>query len=118
MGKFVKFTPGEVVVVPFPFSDLSGVKRRPALVIADWGGRDLMLCQITSRVKNDKFGVMIEPTDFATGHLPVLSVVRPNKIFTADKSVVLYSAGHLQTVKTRQIIGVLRKIIGMPILMS
>ena len=31
MGKFVK---GDIVVIPFPFSDLSGSKRRPALVIA------------------------------------------------------------------------------------
>ena len=39
---------GDVVVIPFPFSDLSGSKRRPALVIADWGGDDVMLCQIIS----------------------------------------------------------------------
>jgi mRNA interferase MazF len=37
---------GHVVIIPFPFSDLSGVKRRPALVIADWGGEDVMLCQM------------------------------------------------------------------------
>jgi mRNA interferase MazF len=43
----------EVVVLLFPFSDLSGAKRRPALVIADWGGADVMLCQITSKQKKD-----------------------------------------------------------------
>ena len=45
MGRFIK---GDVVVVPFPFSDLSTSKRRPALVLADLAGDDLILCQITS----------------------------------------------------------------------
>lgn len=46
MGKFVK---GDVVVVPFPFSDLSASKRRPALVVATFMGDDVILCQITSK---------------------------------------------------------------------
>ena len=46
MGKPVA---GEVVVVPFPFSDLTQTKRRPALVLADLDGDDLILCMITSR---------------------------------------------------------------------
>ena len=46
MGVFVK---GDLVVIPFPFSDLSRVKRRPALVIAQGTGTDLILCQITSK---------------------------------------------------------------------
>ncbi len=46
MAEFVK---GDVVVVPFPFSDLTQAKRRPALVIATLAGDDLILCQITSR---------------------------------------------------------------------
>jgi len=50
MAKFVK---GDIVVVPFPFSDLSNSKRRPALVIADLTGDDVILCQITSRNVND-----------------------------------------------------------------
>jgi mRNA interferase MazF len=46
MAEFVK---GDVVVVPFPFSDLTQAKRRPALVIATLAGDDLILCQITSQ---------------------------------------------------------------------
>ena len=37
---------GDVVVIPFPFSDLTGAKKRPASVIADAGGDDLIMCQI------------------------------------------------------------------------
>lgn len=46
MAAFVK---GDIVIVPFPFSDLSQSKRRPALVVAKLTGDDLILCQITSQ---------------------------------------------------------------------
>ncbi len=52
MAKFVK---GDVVVIPFPFSDLSQSKRRPALVIAELEGDDLILCQITSQTILDNY---------------------------------------------------------------
>ncbi len=46
MGKFVK---GDVIVVPFPFSDLSASKKRPALVVASLKGDDVILCGYTSK---------------------------------------------------------------------
>ena len=51
MGEFVR---RDVVVIPFPFSDLSKSKRRPALVLTDLSGDDILLCQITSQHSNDK----------------------------------------------------------------
>ena len=91
MAKFVK---GEVVVIPFPFSDLSGSKRRPALVLADLPGDDLILCQITSQNSpKDPFAIPLGAPDFKNGSLPVASNIRPNRIFTADKSLVVRSAG-------------------------
>jgi len=44
-----RFVVGDVVIVPFPFSDLTQTKRRPALVVAGLSGEDLILCQITSQ---------------------------------------------------------------------
>lgn len=91
MAKFVK---GEVVVIPFPFSDLSGSKRRPALVLADLPGDDLILCQITSQNSpKDPFAIPLVAPDFKTGSLPVASNIRPNRIFTADKNLIVRSAG-------------------------
>ncbi len=60
MEKSVK---GDVVVVPFPFSDLSASKRRPALVAA-LKGNDAILCQITSQAKLDDHSIVLADADF------------------------------------------------------
>jgi mRNA interferase MazF len=84
----VSVTRGDVVILPFPFSDFSGSKRRPAFVLADLDGDNAILCQITSRAMNDKYAVSLKTTDFETGILPVDSFARPHKIFTADKNII------------------------------
>jgi mRNA interferase MazF len=81
---------GDVVVVPFPFTDLERAKRRPALVLADG---DYIFCQITSRAWLDS--VSLCPTDFTEGSLPHNSYVRPEKLYTGNQTVVLSRAGHL-----------------------
>jgi mRNA interferase MazF len=86
MGRFVK---GDVVVIPFPFSDLSMSKRRPALVLAELSGDDLILCQITSQTVRDKYSVDLNDSDFISGGLKKPSNNRPNRLFTADRHVVL-----------------------------
>ena len=56
MGGLVK---GDVVVVLFPFSDLSSAKKRPALVLATPDGDDVILCQMTSRLVSDRYAILI-----------------------------------------------------------
>jgi mRNA interferase MazF len=108
MGRFVK---GDVVILPFPFSDLSGSKRRPAFVLADLPGDDIILCQITSKAKSDAFAIPITNADFISGTLPLDSFVRPNKIFTADKNIIISTAGQISKSKTARIIARLISII-------
>ena len=101
MAKFVK---GDVVVVPFPFSDLTQAKRRPALVLAKLDGNDVILCQITSKNVRDRYSVSVADKDFKTGNLKKESNVRPNRIFTADSHIILYKVGHLRSEKTNDIV--------------
>jgi mRNA interferase MazF len=101
MERFVK---GDVVVVPFPFSDLTIAKRRPALIIAELEGDDLILCQITSQSIRDRYAISIGENDFEIGTLRRRSNVRPNRIFTADRHIILYRVGHLKPEKIDQII--------------
>ena len=108
MAKFVK---GDVVVVPFPFSDLTQAKRRPALVISKLEGDDLILCQITSQSIKDNYAISLDDKEFATGSLKQPSNVRPNRIFTADGHIVLYRVGNLKIEKLAEVIEKVIKII-------
>ncbi len=101
MAKFVK---GNVVVVPFPFSDLTQAKRRPALVIVTLEGDDLILCQITSQAIKDNYAISLDDKDFETGSLKQISNVRPNRIFTADSHIVLYKVGNPKIEKLNEVI--------------
>lgn len=101
MERFIK---GDIVVLPFPFSDLSNSKKRPAFVLADLHGDDLILCQITSRMIKDEYAIETTDTDFETGSLMKESNIRINKLFTADRSIILYKVGALKDVKTHEII--------------
>lgn len=108
MAQFVK---GDVVVLPFPFSDLTQTKKRPALVVALPPGDDLILCQITSQAVRDASAVSIREDDFENGGLKQASNVRPNRIFTADKSIILYRAGRLNPQKLKEVIQSIVRII-------
>ncbi len=101
MARFVK---GDVVIVPFPFSDLSQAKRRPALVLAKLTGDDLILCQITSQATLDNYAVAITNEDFYHGGLNRNSNIRPNRLFTADKGIILYKAGQLKAEKLKKVV--------------
>ena len=96
---------------PFPFTGLSGSKKRPAFVVADLQGEDIIVCQITSKNKYDSFSLPLTAHDFNSGGLPVDSFIRPNKIFTADKNNILSTAGHLCDEKIRDILNAVITII-------
>jgi mRNA interferase MazF len=99
-----KFTVGSVVLVSFPFSNLKGNKIRPALVLAHVEFDNLILCQITSRPYSSKTAISIEQSDFQKGNLPVKSFVRPDKLFTADTSILKGKAGELTSSKRKTIL--------------
>lgn len=108
MAKLVK---GDVVVVPFPFSDLSQAKRRPALVVSKLEGDDVILCQITSQSIKDNYAITLDDKDFEAGGLKQPSNIRPNRIFTADSNIVLYKVGNLTKEKVSEILERLIEII-------
>ena len=108
MARFVK---GDVVVIPFPFSDLSQSKRRPALLIAPLEGDDAILCQITSKTIKDTYAIAIDDGDFDAGSLKQAGNIRPNRLFTADSHIILYRVGHIKNDKLSQVVERLIEII-------
>lgn len=87
------FAFGSIVLTRFPFTDLSGDKRRPALVVSRDNDRrpDLVVCFITSVPRS---GPDMVPLDAAPGSgLKVASVVRFDKLATLDRSVIAGKLG-------------------------
>jgi len=95
---------GAIVLLPFPFSDLSQSKLRPAVVLADAGKGDWVLCQVTSKPYADPNAVELTNDDFATGSLKLTSYARPGKLFTASESLMMSQAGELQPDSLKKII--------------
>ena len=93
MERFIK---GSIVVLPFPYSDLSNSKKRPALVLADLKGDDIILCQITSQFVKDGYAIALENSDFIKGSLNKSSNIRPNRLFTADINIITRKIGNIK----------------------
>lgn len=90
--------PGVVVLVRFPFSDLSASKLRPAVVLAHESRKDWILCQVTSNPYGDPKALPLTQASFASGGLHRDSFARPGKLFTADTSIIVRTVGHLDPV--------------------
>ncbi len=95
---------GAVVVVRFPFSDLTNSKLRPAVVSADAGKNDWVLCQITSKTYADPSAIEIKDADFASGSLNRTSYARPGKLFTANEKLIVFQIGLLKKDAFEQIL--------------
>lgn len=91
---------GDIVLVPFPFTDLSATKRRPVMVLSTEGcnrrSEDFVTCGITSNLKDRGHSVVIDSGDMAEGTLPVKSQVKADKIFTLERSLVLRRLGKVR----------------------
>ena len=95
---------GTVVLVSFPFSDLSQTKLRPAVVLADAGRGDWILCQITSNPYGDARAIALTDVSFAAGSLRVASYARPGRLFTANRNLMVAQVGRLKTTPFKQLI--------------
>ena len=108
----VPLAAGEVVVVPFPFSDLSQAKLRPVVILADAGRGDWILCQITSNPYGDPRALSLSEESFREGSLRVTSYARPGKLFTANHNLVVGRVGTLTADVIAEIIRAVITILG------
>ena len=106
---------GEVVLVPFPFSDLSQSKVRPAVCLADAGRGDWILCQITSRPYGDPVAVPLDAPDFASGGLLVASFARPGKLFSAHAGLMVRAVGILTPVAFGRVMSAVIEVLQPPV---
>jgi len=105
---------GDIVLVPFPFTDLSGQKRRPALVLSPdrFDPDDLVLCAITSQVPGRlrTWDVALRAPDLLEGVLPRPSVVKPGKLFTMHRRLVVGRFGQVKRDKLAEVLMLLQRL--------
>ncbi|MBU0592089.1 MAG: type II toxin-antitoxin system PemK/MazF family toxin [Candidatus Micrarchaeota archaeon] len=96
----------QIILVPFPFSDQSGTKRRPALIISndkfDGLSSDIIICAVTSNISNDIYSVKIKPEDWKNG-LYSESCVKVANICTVDKRLVIKTIGRLSSERFKEV---------------
>lgn len=102
---------GEVVVVPFPFSDLSQAKNRPALVLIDLPGADVVLAAITS-TRSEPHAIALERKDFKAGELSHSSYIHPAKLFTFQKSLIRKVVGSITEAKRKEVVTQIVSLLG------
>ena len=99
----VKPVAGEIVVIPFSGKDPAAEKSRPALVIADLPGADLILCQITTRAHWDAFAVPLDKSDCERGGVGQPCFIRPQRLFTVEQRVCLRAVGKVTAEKFEEV---------------
>jgi mRNA interferase MazF len=94
---------GEIVLVPFPFTNGTQKVERPALIIATLPYEDLIMVQITKQSQHP-YSILIDPTDFLHGNLKYASYVRPERIFVPNENIVIRKIAVLSYEKMQEII--------------
>lgn len=95
---------GAIVLVQFPFSDLSRTKLRPAVVLADAGRGDYVLCQVTSKPYGDSRAVKLEDASLIKGSMRITSFARPGKLFTASRELIKAEVATLNPQILKQVV--------------
>lgn len=112
-----RYKQGEVVLVAFPFTDFSGVKQRPALVVsADWFNRanpDCVLVAITSNVpaRLKRGELLFSASDLITAGLSKPSIVRAGKIFTLQQDLIRKPLGKLSATTLTNILAAIQGVL-------
>ena len=97
----------DVILIKFPFSDLTGVKVRPALVISNDEYNlkkfDTVVLAMTSNLSVSKYKVVVANKDLESGSLPVKSAVRVDKPFSILQSKILKIQAKLNNTKLAEV---------------
>lgn len=105
----------EIVLVPFPYSDLSFFKKRPVLIVSNnhYNNKfpDVLVCFITSNLYKDDYSVVLEDADLEVGILPAKSVIKCHKLFTVEQSQILKRFSAVSETKFEEVRKLLNELI-------
>lgn len=106
------FQPGEVVVVPFPYSDRFAEKRRPALVVSNEGVQGYVWVVMITSAKHSSVPHDLAVSDIDLAGLPAPSIIRPTKITNVEPSRIVRRAGQLTKEQADLVFETVRSFIG------
>lgn len=102
METFVK---RDILIFPFPYTDLSSTKMRPCLVLSNEMSEDILLCQITSKNSpKDNYIIELKKEETENGSLMIDSYIRTNMLFTANKNQITKKACKIKKQKYEEVI--------------
>ena len=97
MPNGIMLSPGELILIPVPFTDLSSQKRRPVIVISNrtynQNSRDMLVVAVTSNLRPTLYSFPLNPEDMAIGTLNRASVVRADKIYALGQLLIVKRFG-------------------------
>ena len=100
MKSGIIYEQGDIVLIPYPFTDLSGIKKRPVLVLSTKSynseTEDFIVCGITSAIKDTRYSVLIDNKSLESGFIPKPSRIKVDKIFTLKQSLTIKKIGELK----------------------
>ena len=105
----------EIVLVPFPYSDLSSTKRRPVLIVSnnDYNNKyhDVVVAVISSKIRpDDNYSILLSNDDLEYGILPEESAIRVHKLFTIDKGRILKKFSIINETKYKNVYEILTRL--------
>jgi mRNA interferase MazF len=90
----------DIVLIPIPFTDLTSQKRRPAVIISansyNEKNEDIVVVALTSNVEPRDFSLIVTSDDLEDGSLSITSMIRVDKVYTLNQSIVIKTLGRVR----------------------
>ena len=106
---------GDLLLVPFPFSDQSGRKVRPVIVISNnefnERSEDFIVVSVTSNISKDKYTLPLAMSDMEEGKLFTVCCIKVENILKIDKELIINKIGKVKKDKLKNILDILINIL-------
>jgi len=113
----VIYKPGDLVLVPFPFSNQSQTKVRPVVIVSiesyNRSAGDVVVCGMTSNLRPMRFAIQIDQSNLSSGFLKAPGKIKVDAIAAIEKSIILKSIGRLNKVTLDKVKGLLRTLLAL-----
>ena len=106
---------GDLLLVPFPFSDQSGRKVRPVIVLSnnEFNGHseDIIVVGVTSNLSKDKYAIKLDDKDLEEGKLITSCMIKIENILRLDRHLIIKKIGKIKKEKLKEMISIFNSII-------